>query len=109
MIIDFKNIQGKAIPSFKGGIGDFNAKIFDDSAVKILFGALPTGATIGYHTHDDSAEIIYILGGEGKLIFDNEKIKISAGDVHYCPKDHAHSLINDSDGELSFFAVVPKL
>ena len=29
------------------------------------------------------------------------------GDCHYCPKGHTHSLINNSDEDLVFFAVVP--
>ncbi len=26
----------------------------------------------------------------------------------YCPKGHPHSLVNDSDADLVFFAVVPE-
>ena len=42
-------------------------------------------------------------GGEkstaAKMFFD--------GDVHYCPKGHTHSLVNDSAADLEFSAVVP--
>ncbi len=38
---------------------------------------------------------------------DGEEL-LKPGDCHYCPKGHAHSLINDSGGELEFFAVVPQ-
>ena len=33
---------------------------------------------------------------------------LAAGSCHYCPKGHAHSLINDSAADLIFFAVVPE-
>lgn len=33
--------------------------------------------------------------------------RLSAGDFHYCPDGHEHSLINDGDSDLVFIAVVP--
>ena len=66
------------------------------------------GASIGLHTHQGNSEIIYILSGAGKVLCDGAYEPLSAGSCHYCPKGHAHSLINDSDGELAFFAVVPE-
>jgi len=33
---------------------------------------------------------------------------VKEGEVHYCPKGHTHSLVNDSDAELWFSAVVPQ-
>ena len=51
--------------------------------------------------------MIYILEGKGKVLYDGEYIPLTAGSCHYCPKGHSHSLINDSDALLTFFAVVP--
>ena len=52
-------------------------------------------------------------GGEKSLyakMFHDEKNRIIYGKLmcHYCPKGHTHSLMNDSDAELEFFAVVPE-
>ena len=33
---------------------------------------------------------------------------LEAGDCHYCPKGHTHSLINVGKEDLVFFAVVPE-
>ena len=63
---------------------------------------------IGLHTHDTSSEIIYILNGTGKVLYDGEYESVSEGLCHYCPKGHSHSLINDSKSNLVFFAVVPE-
>ena len=41
------------------------------------------------------------------MLYDGEYIPLKAGDCHYCPKGHAHSLMNDSGEYLEFFAVVP--
>ena len=74
---------------------------------KILHGTLIPGATIGEHLHDTNSEVIYILRGHGSVLYDGEKHPISEGQCHYCPKGHRHSLINDSDADLVFFAVIP--
>ena len=47
------------------------------------------------------------LAGTGRVLYDGGDETLSAGSCHYCPKGHAHSLINDSGGLLEFFAVVP--
>lgn len=72
-----------------------------------MHGVLEPGASIGLHTHENSSEVIYILSGSGKVQYDGAYECVSTGDCHYCPKGHAHSLINDSDAELIYFAVVP--
>ena len=40
------------------------------------------------------------------MLMDGEYERVEAGVCHYCPKGHTHSLINDSDSDLVFFAVV---
>ena len=42
------------------------------------------------------------------MLDDDELLPLEAGQCHYCPQGHSHSLINDSTEELVFFAVVPK-
>ena len=108
MKIDFSAIPETVMPQFWGGEGDTIARIFKDEKVKIMRGRLPAGAYIGLHTHETSCEVIYIVGGTGKVLYEGEYEPLSAGSCHYCPKGCAHSLINDSDGDLEFFAVVPE-
>lgn len=108
MIIDFKNMEETVIPNFKGGEKQIAAKMHFDGKNRILHGRLESGATIGLHTHETSSEIIYFLEGSGKVLMDGEYERLSAGMCHYCPKGHTHSLINDSDADLVFFAVVPE-
>ena len=33
---------------------------------------------------------------------------VSAGGCHYCPKGHSHSMINNSEEDVIFFAVIPE-
>ena len=107
MLINFSNMEEQVIPGFLGGEGTFHARMRVDELGKIMRAALEPGSSIGLHTHDTSSEIICILSGKGKVLYDGEYESLTAGDCHYCPKGHSHSLINDSDAMLEFFAVVP--
>ena len=107
MLIDFASLPETTIPRMYGGEGEVHANMYASPTMKIMKGKLPPGATIGLHTHQTSSEIIYILSGTGRVLCDGVYEPLAAGSCHYCPKGHAHSLINDSQGALTFFAVVP--
>ena len=58
------------------------------------------------------AEVMRDIPGENtaeniQVIID-ETERLAAGDCHYCPKGGFHTLINDGDEDLVFFAVVPQ-
>lgn len=108
MLIRYEEMQEKELPGFKGGEKSFFVKMFADEANKIMHGRLEPGASIGIHTHDTNCEMVYILEGTGKVLYDGGYELLRAGDCHYCPQGHTHSLINDSAGDLIFFAVVPE-
>ena len=108
MNIDFSKIELSVLPSFKGGEKELRAKMFFDGTNRIMKGLLVSGASIGMHIHEDSSEIIFITAGHGSVIFDGENEPVSEGICHYCPKGHSHSLVNDSDADLEFLAVVPQ-
>ena len=102
------NIPMTEHPHFKGGEKSIRARMFNDDLNRILTRAvLVPGATVGWHVHDGSSEIIYVLSGHGKALYDDTEERLDPGDCHYCPKGHGHSVINDGDEDLEFFAVVP--
>ena len=108
MVFDIKNEESEMIPHFKGGEKHFTVKMHDDGINRFLHGVPVLGATIGEHVHENDCEIMYFLSGRGSVLYDGERLPVEEGQCHYCPKGHAHSLINDSDGDLVFFAVVPR-
>ncbi len=108
MIIDFEKIPEQRLPNFKGGEKHFNMRAYDDGCNKIMLDRLEPGASIGLHTHEGSSEIIFILSGKGKVLYDGSFETVEAGQCHYCPMGHEHSLMNDSDDDLIFYAVVPQ-
>lgn len=118
MIVDFNKINEVVTPNFKGGEGAARMRTQYDGMNKIMMGRLLPGCTIGYHIHDESSEIIYITSGTARCLYDGGEPEpnganaiieehLVAGQCHYCPRGHSHSLINASDTEpLEYFAVV---
>ena len=110
MKISFDQLEENIIPEFRGGKKNTRAKMYTDDTIKIMHGTLEPGASIGLHCHDTSSEIIYILSGSGKVLYNDTTETLAPGECHYCPKGQTHSLINDSDNtDLVFYAVVPEL
>jgi len=107
-MIRFSESDFKDIPNFKGGEGVFRAAIVSDEMNKILKAILPPASSVGLHTHDTSSEIIFILSGSGKTVCDGKTESVTAGDCLYCKKGSAHTLINDGEDDLIFYAVVPE-
>ena len=88
MKIDFNEIQEVANPQFKGGVGD---------------------TMFRYHSHETNSEIIYVLSGEARCLYDGGEERLVPGQCHYCPKGHSHALINGSATKpLTFIAIVPE-
>ncbi len=108
MIIKFDEIEEKKLPNFYGGEGALITNMFADEKMKILRGKLEKGSSIGLHRHVPTAEVIFILSGNGKAVCDGEEERLSAGDCHYCPKGSEHSLVNVGEEDLCFYAVVPQ-
>ena len=108
MIIDFDKMDITVLPNFKGGQKQMESHMFADSLNRIMHSRLVPGASIGEHIHDTSSEMIFILSGRGTAFCDGVRESCTPGTCHYCPKGSTHTLINDGDEDLVFFAVVPQ-
>lgn len=108
MKLDFNKIEEVSHMEFKGGKKCLMTRMYTDGMTKIMKDRLEPGASIGMHTHETDCEIIYILSGNGTVLYDDGEESLEPGDCHYCPKGHAHSLMNTGTEELVFFAVVPQ-
>lgn len=105
-MIDFKEIKEETIPNFLGGDGAYITRMFNDGTNKIMKSLIKPGSSVGFHKHETSSEIIYILSGNPKAILDGKEERLHAGDCHYCKKGQSHTLINDTDEDVTIFAVV---
>jgi len=106
MIIDYNNINEEANMDFKGGKGLLATRNFIDEKHKIMMSKLAPGASSGYHKHVGNCEIVYIISGRGYFDYDDTTERVEASSVHYCPEGHSHSMHNDGDEDLVYFAIV---
>ncbi len=70
MLIEFDKMEPQIIPHMRGGEKEVQARMYTDPQNKIMRGRLIPGASIGMHTHETSSEIIYVLSGKGKILYD---------------------------------------
>ena len=108
MNIDYDKIPVAEVMNFKGGEGLLKTQNFVDEKCKIMMSRLVPGASSGYHIHEGNCEIVMILSGKGHFTYDGEREDIQAGSVHYCPMGHSHSMHNDGEEDLVYFAIVPE-
>ncbi len=67
------------------------------SALRFVhYTVLPSGTSIGLHTHGEDNEIYIILSGNGIAEVDGERQEVSAGDVLVNPPHGTHGLFNTS-------------
>jgi mannose-6-phosphate isomerase-like protein (cupin superfamily) len=109
MNIDFNKTETQKLERFKGGEGVFEAKMYADKSIRLLHGRLKPGSSIGMHTHETNSEVIFVLSGTGYTVCDGVKERVAPGMCLYCPKGSSHTLVNDSDEDLVFYAAVPEL
>lgn len=107
-IINFDSIAEDMQTNFKGGEGNVAFRIFKDDLNKVMRVRMTPHSSVGQHSHETDSEIIMVLKGSGKIVFDGQEMPITAGQVHYCPKGHGHTIINDTDDELHLCCVVPQ-
>lgn len=107
-IIDFEAMTEDVQNGFKGGEGDVAFRIFKDDMNKVMRVRMTPHSSVGQHSHETDSEIIIVLQGSGKIVFDGQELPIRQGQVHYCPKGHGHTIINDTDQELHLCCVVPQ-
>ena len=108
MKIDFSKLQDNVLPQFKGGEGAYIMRHYTDDKVKIMFGRLEPGSSIGLHRHELNSEVMYILSGQATYVYEGQEEVVMPGEVHYCPQGKEHTLKNKGTEDLTFFAVVPE-
>ena len=83
MIIDLEKAPKEMLEHFKGGEKALEAAMYFDGTTRILYGVLEPGASIGYHKHEGNCEMIYVLEGTAKVLYDDTEERIEAGQCHY--------------------------
>ncbi len=67
---------------------------------------IPAGCELGYHEHHGETETYYILSGTGLYNDNGMRVPAKAGDVFFCKDGDGHGLVNTSEYDLSFVALI---
>lgn len=105
-MIKFDDLEPKILSNFQGGSGDILAKVFADETHRIIKSTYAPGVSTGYHKHEGSDEIIFILQGSCKVLHEGKEERLNAGESHYCKDGESHAVVNDGEEDLVMFAVV---
>lgn len=108
MLIDFDKIIHTTIEGFRGGEKNTRMAVYTDNTNRIMKVTLRPGASIGLHRHTTSSEIVFVITGTGIMTCDGEEEQLRAGLCSYCPLGSEHTLRNEGEDELVFYAIVPE-
>ena len=67
---------------------------------------LQPGTSIGYHLHENDAELFYILCGVGEYNDNGELKTVRPGDIAICPTRTGHAIANKGDEVLELVALI---
>lgn len=99
-VIDFDTLPEVTKEGMRDGKGPATVRSFKDDLTKVMRVTLAPGSTVGMHSHPTSSETILVMKGCGMAIFDGKQMTLDEGNIHYIPKGHSHSIINDSKEDL---------
>ena len=88
------------------GNGEMTARLYQDETIKIITCRIHSGRSIGYHKHDTSDNINYVLSGQGKVICDGVEGILYSGTCHIFKKGFSHSIENTEDIDFILLTIV---
>lgn len=103
---DLNTMQADTMQNFKGGEGYVLMKMAKAGGNKIMLATMPKGSSVGFHTHEADMEVICVQQGTATIVLDSTELTYTAGQVHYCPKGHGHSISNLADEDLVIYNIV---
>ena len=69
---------------------------------------IPSGCSIGYHSHDGEFEAFYVLSGEAVVDDNGKEVTLHEGDMHMCVNGEGHGTRNESEQDLVLMALIMK-
>jgi mannose-6-phosphate isomerase-like protein (cupin superfamily) len=96
----------------RGGAGEVRIKnLFKPEEVKgkarlIAEITLPAGASIGFHNHENEAEIFYFCSGQGEVDDNGERRQVGPGCAMLTGDGNGHAVFNTGAEPLVMVAVI---
>ena len=69
---------------------------------------LDPGASVGYHRHEGTEEVYFIMSGKGLYTEEGEACQAFPGDVFLCREGLSHGILNTGSEKLVLCAAIAK-
>lgn len=99
--MDFKDGKGAAL--FRSIL---TQEEMGNAARAFCITTLPTGSSIGMHSHRGDSETFYILSGTALYNDNGNEITLGPGDSAHCPDGSSHAIRNAGTMPLRFIALI---
>lgn len=83
---------------------NWQKEVYYDKQAQIVMMSIPVGEEIGEETHD-ADQTTFFVAGEGQVVVDGARSKVSENHLVVIPKGAKHNIINKGDVELKLFTV----
>jgi mannose-6-phosphate isomerase-like protein (cupin superfamily) len=99
-------------PNMRGGQGTgrqlqyFKAEEFSTPLAAFNVITMDPGVTVGFHKHEGSEEVYWILEGRAKVRDDDKVAELGPGDALLTLDQHSHSIENAGTSPLKLLAVL---
>ena len=84
---------------------DFRRVIATGPHSQLVTMSIPPKEDIGSETHPGTDQMLFIVGGTGKAVVNNESVEVKENDVVFVPAGSRHNLINIGHEDLRLFTV----
>lgn len=82
----------------------FQKEVYLDKKIQIVLMHMEVGEDIGEETHP-ADQTTFIVSGEGQVVVDGSRTKVTANHMVVIPKGAKHNIINKGDEPLKLFSV----
>lgn len=109
MLLNINDFEKVEMMNMRGGEGKvYLQKVFPTLENMKMYAkiTIPTGSSIGVHTHTEDEEIIYVLENKGIIVIDGKESHLEKGMISVCKKGRNHSIKNVYAEDLVLLAVV---
>jgi mannose-6-phosphate isomerase-like protein (cupin superfamily) len=100
------------VPNMRGGQGVgrqsqfFQPQDFSTPLAAFNVVTLDPGVSVGFHKHEGSEEVYWVLQGRGLAQDDDREVEMNPGDALLTQDQHAHSIANPGPGPLRLLTVL---
>ena len=97
-------VFNKDIIQLTDASANWQKEAYYDEQAQIVMMSIPAGEDIGEETLEADLST-FIVAGEGQVVVDVARIKVTPNHLEVIPKVANHNIINKGDGELKLFTV----